>query len=54
MKARYVSDYFTEQHRAALGRSQHQAGLALGLTIGAEYLVLGLRLGLRHEYEDIP
>jgi hypothetical protein len=42
MRVRCVSDYVTEQQRAALGRRQYQGNLELGLTIGAEYLVLGL------------
>ncbi len=42
MKVRCISDYVTEQQRAALGRRQYQGSLAPGLTIGAEYLVLGL------------
>lgn len=42
MRVRCVSDYVTEQQRAAFGRRQYQGTLALGLTIGTEYLVLGL------------
>lgn len=42
MRVRCVSDYVTEQQRAALGRRQYQGSLAAQLTIGAEYVVLGL------------
>ena len=42
MRVRCVSDYVTEQQRAALGRRQYQGSLAVGLTVGEEYLVLGL------------
>ncbi len=42
MKLRCVSDYVTEQQRAALGRRPYQGHLEWGLTVGQEYLVLGL------------
>jgi hypothetical protein len=42
VKVRCRSDYFTEQQRSALGRRPQQGHVAWGVTIGEEYLVLGL------------
>jgi hypothetical protein len=42
MKVRCISDYVTEEQRAALGRGKYQGSIDNRLTIGAEYLVLGL------------
>jgi hypothetical protein len=42
MKVRCLSDYLTEQQRAALGRRPYQGDVEWGVTIGEEYLVLGL------------
>lgn len=42
MKVRCISDYVTPDQRAALGRKSYQGTLALGLTIGKEYLVYAL------------
>jgi hypothetical protein len=42
MKVRCVSDYVTEEQRAALGRGKYQVGIDTRLTIGEEYLALGL------------
>jgi hypothetical protein len=42
MNVRCISDYITPEQRAALGRGKYQGMLAQGLTIGREYLVLGL------------
>jgi hypothetical protein len=42
MKVCCISDYVTPEQRSALGRGEYQGMLAQGLTIGREYLVLGL------------
>jgi hypothetical protein len=42
MRVRCVSDYVTEEQRAALGRRKYRGSLEPGLSIGAEYLVLGM------------
>jgi hypothetical protein len=42
VKVRCLSDDLTEQQRLALGRRPQQGHLAWGVTIGEEYLVLGL------------
>lgn len=42
MRVRCVSTYVTEEQRAALGRRAYRGAEASGLTVGSEYLVLGL------------
>jgi hypothetical protein len=42
LRVLYVSDYLTPEQRAAFGRRPHQGFVDRRLTIGEEYLALGL------------
>jgi hypothetical protein len=42
MRVRCLADHLSDPQLAALGRPPYRGGLAWGLTIGEEYLVLGL------------
>lgn len=50
MRVRCIADRLTDQQLTALGRPRYRGGLAWGITIGDEYLGLGLTFAVDPNY----